>query len=212
MYKIILADGHPIVRIGIREILDSTLDLTVIEEVKTASELVERVKTNEYDAVLFDIFNNYMNGIDLLREIKKEKPTIPVLVFSIYPEEHYALRALRAGASGYVNKNVEPEKLIEALRKVISGGKFISQGTAERLAASMDNNGNGKGPMHERLTDREFQVMKMISSGMKLKEIAKLLSLSINTINSYRIIILEKLCLRSNVELTRYALKNKLID
>ena len=210
MYRIILADEHPIVRIGVREILDTTLDLAIVDEAINGKELLDKIVHNNYDAVLFDIFALEPDGFEILKEIRRMKNKLPVLIFSIYPEEQYAIRVLRAGASGFINKEASPELLIDAIRRIVKGGKYISPQIAERIADGLDVSDSL--PMHEKLTDREFQIFCLIASGHKLREIAKKLSLSINTINSYRIIILDKMCMKSNVEITHYALKNRLVE
>jgi len=150
------------------------------------------------------------DGLDTLKELKNLKPELPVLVFTVFPEEQYAVRILKAGAAGYLNKESEPEEMLDAIRKVSQGRKYISPGLAELLAANLDI--SGETPIHDSLSDREFQVMCMIASGKTISDIAKELSLSINTISTYRIRILEKLNLKNNAEITHYALKNRLVD
>lgn len=210
MIKIIIVDDHAVVRKGLKQILDETLDLVVEDEASSGYELLDKARKNDYDVVLLDISMPGIDGLDTLKELKNIKPNLPVLIFTIYPEDQYAVRVLKAGASGYINKESEPEKLIDAIRKVSQGGKYISPYLAELLAFNLDV--AGKMPLHEKLSDREFQVMCMIASGRKVKEIAEKLSLSINTINTYRNRILEKMDMSSNVEITHYALKNQLIE
>ena len=210
MIRIIIVDDHAVVRRGLKQILDETLDLVVADEASSGYELLDKARKNEYDVVLLDISMPGIDGLDTLKELKNIKPNLPVLIFTIYPEDQYAVRVLKAGASGYINKESEPEKLIDAIRKVSQGGKYISPYLAELLAFNLDV--AGQMPLHEKLSDREFQVMCMIASGKKVKEIAEKLSLSINTINTYRNRILEKMDMSSNVEITHYALKNQLIE
>ena len=151
--------------------------------------------------------------MDTLKELKQIAPDLPVLVFTIYPEEQYAVRLLKAGASGYINKESKPEELIEAIERVIRGRKYISSHLAELLANNLDStSGSGQVPLHETLSDREFQVMCMIASGKTPTQIANELSLSINTISTYRIRILDKMKMRSNAEITHYAIKNRLVE
>lgn len=210
MIRIIIVDDHAVVRRGLKQILDETLDLVVADEASSGFELLEKVKKNKFDVVLLDISMPGIDGLDTLKELRIIKPELPVLIFTVYPEDQYAVRVLKAGASGYINKETEPDKLIDAIRKVARGGKYISPYLAELLAFNLDM--AGKQPIHEKLSDREFQVMLMVAKGKKVKDIAEQLSLSINTINTYRNRILEKMDLKSNVEITHYAIKNQLID
>ena len=210
MIRIIIVDDHAVVRRGLKQILDETLDLVVADEASSGFELLEKVKKNKFDVVLLDISMPGIDGLDTLKELKIIKPELPVLIFTVYPEDQYAVRVLKAGASGYINKETEPDKLIDAIRKVARGGKYISPYLAELLAFNLDM--AGRQPIHEKLSDREFQVMLMVAKGKKVKDIAEQLSLSINTINTYRNRILEKMDLKSNVEITHYAIKNQLID
>jgi DNA-binding NarL/FixJ family response regulator len=210
MIRIIIVDDHAVVRRGLKQILDETLDLVVADEASSGFELLEKVKKTKFDVVLLDISMPGIDGLDTLKELKIIKPELPVLIFTVYPEDQYAVRVLKAGASGYINKETEPDKLIDAIRKVARGGKYISPYLAELLAFNLDM--AGKQPLHEKLSDREFQVMLMVAKGKKVKDIAEQLSLSINTINTYRNRILEKMDMKSNVEITHYAIKNQLID
>lgn len=210
MIKVIIVDDHAVVRKGLKQIIDDAPDLIVADEAGSGYELLEKARQKKYDVVLLDISMPGKDGLDTLKELKLEKPDMKVLVFTVYPEEQYALRVLKAGAAGYINKEVEPEQLIEAIRKVSQGRKYISPDLAELLASNLDNN-EGKA-MHEFLSDREFQVMCLIASGKTVKDIAKELFLSVNTISTYRIRILEKLNMKSNAEITHYAIKNRLVE
>jgi two-component system invasion response regulator UvrY len=210
MIKIIIVDDHSVVRKGLKQIIEETPDLFVSDEASSGNELLEKVRQNKYDVVLLDISMPGKDGLDTLKDLKIEKPELPVLMFTVYPEEQYALRVLKAGAAGYINKECEPEELIEAIRKVSMGRKYISPDLAEILASNLDS-GN-QAMLHENLSDREFQVMCLIASGKTVKDIAKQLNLSINTISTYRIRILEKMSMKSNAELTHYAIKNGLVD
>ena len=210
MIRIIIADDHAVVRKGLKQIFDETLDLTVTDEASSGNELLDKIKINDYDVVILDISMPGKDGLDTLKELKGIKPNLPVLIFTIYPEEQYAVRVLKAGASGYINKESEPELLIEAIRKVSQGRKYISPYLAEILAYNLQS--GGEAPLHEHLSDREYQVMCMIASGKTATDIAKELSLSINTISTYRIRILEKMNMKNNAEITHYALKNRLVD
>jgi two-component system, NarL family, invasion response regulator UvrY len=209
MIRIIIADDHAVVRKGLKQIFDETLDLMVTDEANSGDELLEKIQKNEYDIVILDISMPGKDGLDTLKELKAIKPNLPVLIFTIFPEEQYAVRVLKAGASGYVNKEEETDTLIEAIRKVSKGRKYISSDLAELLATNLDS---GEAPVHEMLSDREYQVMCMIASGKTATDIAKELSLSINTISTYRIRILEKMNMKNNAEITHYALKNRLVE
>jgi two-component system, NarL family, invasion response regulator UvrY len=210
MINLIIVDDHEVVRKGLKQIFDDTLDINVADEASSGNELLDKIRKNKFDTVLLDISMPGKDGIDTLKEIKQEKPELPVLIFTMFPEEQYAVRVIKAGASGYLNKECKPNELIEAIRKVASGRKYISPALAELLASTLEM-GDGK-PLHETLSDREFQVMYMIASGKTISEIANELFLSINTISTYRNRILEKMGMKNNVELTHYALKNRLIE
>lgn len=210
MIKIIIVDDHAVVRKGLKQIIDETPDLFVSDEAGSGYELIEKVREKKYDVVLLDISMPGKDGLDTLKELKIVRPDLPVLVFTVYPEEQYALRVLKAGAAGYINKECEPEALIEAIRKISQGRKYISPDLAELLASNLD--ASGEQALHESLSDREFQVMCLIASGKTVKDIAKDLFLSINTISTYRIRILEKMNFKSNAEITHYAIKNRLVE
>ena len=209
MIRIIIADDHAVVRKGLKQIFDETLDLVVTGEANSGQELLEKIRENEYDVVILDISMPGKDGLDTLKELKAIHQDLPVLIFTVYPEEQYAVRVLKAGASGYINKESEPESLIEAIRKVSKGRKYISPYLAELLASNLEG---GDSPIHELLSDREYQVMCMIASGKTATDIAKELSLSINTISTYRIRILDKMGMKNNAEITHYALKNRLVE
>ncbi|MDA3843351.1 MAG: response regulator transcription factor [Candidatus Kapabacteria bacterium] len=210
MIKIIIADDHAVVRKGLKQIFDETLDLVVTGEASNGFELIDQIKVKKYDVVILDISMPGKDGLDTLKEIKTICPDLPVLIFTIYPEEQYALRVLKAGAAGYVNKETEADVLIEAIRKVSQGRKYISAFLAELLASNLEAGGDKA--LHDTLSDREFQVMCLIASGKTATDIANELSLSINTISTYRIRILEKMSMKNNSEITHYALKNRLVD
>ncbi len=208
--RILIADDHSIVREGIKQILSEKSDLYSIDEASDGHMVIDKINSNSYDLVILDISMPGLNGLDALKQIKYCKPELPVLVLSMYPEKQYAIRVLKAGASGYLSKDSAPEQLIQAIEKVLSGGRFISETVAERLALELTS-GAGKLP-HERLSDREYQVFNMIASGMSITEIANTLSLSVKTISTYRARILEKMGLRNNAEIIHYAIKNNLIN
>lgn len=210
MIKIILADDYAIVRAGLKHILKDTPDIAVSGEASCGNEVIRKVSSNNYDLVILDISLSDRNGIDILKELKRIKPNLPVLILSIYPEEQYAYRSLRAGAHGYMTKESAPDELISAIRKIASGRKYITSSIAEKLAFEIAT--NSKIFPHERLSDREYQVMCMIASGKRITDIAKTLSRSVKTISTHRARILKKMGMKNNAELTYYAIKNRLVD
>lgn len=209
MVRILIADDHPIVRRGLKQILAEEPDLTVGGEAQTSQEVLDQVRRGGWDVLILDISMPGRGGLDVLKEIKHQYPKLPVLVLSMHPEDQYAIRALRAGASGYLTKESAPDELVAAIRKIVRGGKYISPTLAERLAAEIEAPG-GKLP-HERLSDREYQVLLMIASGKTVSQIAQELSLSVKTISTYRARLLEKMGMKTNAELTHYAIENKLV-
>ena len=210
MIKILIADDHAIVREGLKQILSESPDLVVIDEASTGQEVIEKILKKELDLVILDIAMPGRGGLDILKEIKGQKPRLSVLVLSMYPEEQYAVRVLKSGASGYLTKESAPAELVKAIRQISQGKKYISPSLAEKLALDLEVSPDK--PPHEILSDREYQVMCMIASGKTLKEIADGLSLSIKTISTYRSRILEKMNMKTNAELTHYAIKNRLVD
>jgi DNA-binding NarL/FixJ family response regulator len=210
MIKILIADDHAIVREGLKQILSETPDLVVVAEASSGQEVLEKISKNDLDLVVLDIAMPGRGGLDILKEIKTQKPRLPVLMLSMYPEEQYAIRVLKSGASGYLTKESAPSELVMAIRQISQGKKYISPSLAEKLAIDLELSPD-KLP-HEILSDREYQVMCMIASGKTLKEIADGLSLSIKTISTYRSRILEKMNMKTNAELTHYAIKSNLVD
>jgi two-component system invasion response regulator UvrY len=210
MIKILIADDHPIVRQGFKQVLSETADLVVADEAGNGQEVLSLVAKKDYDVILLDISMPGKNGLEVLKELKIVSPKIPVLILSIYPEEQYAIRALRAGASGYLTKASAPEELISAIRKVSRGGKYIGSSLAEKLAYELDGD-SGKAP-HETLSDREYQILLMIASGKTVSDIAEEMCLSVKTVSTYRSRILDKMKLKNNAELTTYAIRNKLVE
>jgi len=208
--KILIADDHRIVREGLKQILAETPDMVVADEASNGQEVMEKIWENDYDVLLLDISMPGRSGLDILKQLKSERPKIAVLVLSMYSEEQYAMRALRAGASGYMTKESAPDELIDAIRKVSKGRKYISPTVAEKLAFSLEV--GDERPPHETLSDREFQVMCMIASGRTIKDISTELSLSVKTVSTYRTRILEKMRMRNNAELTHYAIQNRLVE
>ena len=209
MIRVIIVDDHPVVRRGLKQIIAAEEDMQVVGEAENAREAIRVIRRTACDAVVLDITLPDGSGLDVLSRLKSERPTLPVLIMSIHKEEQYALRVLKAGASGYLMKDSIPEELIKAIRKIASGGKYISPSLAERLASELNSSGT---PLHEKLSDREFQIMRLIASGKSLKEIGTDLCISDKTVSSYRARILEKMDIKTNAELVGYALKNKLIE
>ncbi|MBW2057103.1 MAG: response regulator transcription factor [Deltaproteobacteria bacterium] len=210
MIRVIIADDHPIVRTGLKQIIADAPDMTVTDEANDGHETLRKIREKEFDVVILDITMPGMGGLDVLKQIRIEKPKMPVVVLSYHPEEQYAIRVLRAGASGYLTKGSSTDQVLDAIRKVFRGGKYITPSLAERLAGELEE--GVEKPPHEGLSDREFQVLCLIASGKRVRKIAEELSLSTKTISTYRSRILEKMKMKSNAELTHYAIKNRLVD
>jgi len=210
MIKILIADDHAIVREGLKQIVAETSDMMVADEASSGHEVLDKVRSNEYTVVVLDISMPGGDGLNILKQIKKEKLKLPVLVLSVHPEEQYAVRVLKAGAAGYLTKESAPGELISAIRRVSSGRKYVSSLLAEKLAFDLQS--EGETSLHETLSDREFQVMCMIASGKRVKDIGEELCLSVKTISTYRSRILEKMRMKNSAELTHYALKHGLVE
>ena len=210
MLRILIADDHPIVRQGLRQIITETSDMVVADEASNGWEALSKVRASYYDVVLLDISMPGLHGLDIIRQLKNERPGLPVLILSIHPEEQYAVRAFRAGAAGYLTKESAPDELLAAIQKVSIGGKYVSSSLAEKLASDLET-GAEQLP-HETLSDREYQVMCMIAVGKTVTKIAEELSLSAQTVSTYRSRILGKMRMRNSAELTYYAIKNRLVD
>jgi two-component system invasion response regulator UvrY len=210
MKRIIIADDHEIVRAGLKQIIADDPDLLVEGEASDGQELLEKLRKKKFDLVLLDMKMPGRSGLEILKQLKIEHPSLPVLVLSMHSEEQYAVRTIKAGASGYITKETAPDKLLEAIRRVCGGGKYISQSLAEKLADSISDSQSK--PPHEYLTDREFQVMSMIASGKTISDIARELFLSVKTISTYRQRILEKMSMKNNAELTHYVISNNLLE
>lgn len=210
MIKVLIADDHPIVRQGLRQILSGIPDMAVTGEAVNGQEALNQVRAGGWDVLVLDITMPDHSGLDILKELKLEQPDLPVLVLSIHGEEQFAVRVLKAGASGYLTKENAPAELIEAIRKVVGGGKYISRSLAETLAFGLGT--DSRRLRHETLSDREFQVMQLMARGKTLAEIAESLSLSPKTISTYRSRLLEKMNLKTNAEIIRYAIENGLLE
>jgi two-component system invasion response regulator UvrY len=208
--RVLIADDHAVFRRGLKETLGEAFPRVTFGEAKSALETLENVRLRDWDIVILDISMPGKSGLDILNELKRLRPRLPILLLSMHPEEQYARRALKAGASGYLTKESVPEELKLAVRKIVAGGRYVSATLAEKLASDL-----GKGvdvPVHELLSDREFQVLRMIASGMTVKQIGDEIGLSVKTVSTYRARILEKVGLRTTGELIRYALQAQLVD
>ncbi|OGW41017.1 MAG: DNA-binding response regulator [Nitrospirae bacterium RBG_13_39_12] len=209
MIKILIADDHSVVRKGVKHIISEFFEKVVAHEAVNSAEVIERIRKDDYDLVLLDIAMPGKDGLETLKEIKSERQKLPVLILSMYPEEQFALRAMKSGASGYLTKDSIPEELIKAIQKIIKGGKYVSESFSDELLVSMDR--DVEQLPHENLSDREYQVMLMIASGKTRKEIAEKLFLSVKTVSTYRTRILEKMELKTNADLTNYVNKHNLV-
>ena len=210
MIKILIADDHTIFREGLKHILAEYPDLVVADEANNGQEVLDKIWKDNYDMVLLDITMPGMTGLEVLKQLKNDKPKLPVLILSMHPEEQYAIRVLRAGASGYLTKESAPDELITAIRKISQGRKYITSSLAERLASEVDP--DSEKPLHEILSDREYQVLRMIAAGKTAKHIAKELSLSIKTVSTYRARIMEKMKMKTNAEVMHYVIKHQLLN
>ena len=210
MLRILIADDHPVFRRGLKQIIQETSDMVVVDEAADGREALRKAATGDYDVLLLDITLPFTNGVEVLSRLQNERPALPVLMLSMHPEEQYAVRALRAGASGYLTKESAPEELVAAIRKVSTGGKYVSASLAEHLACIVQN--DGEALPHETLSNREHQVMCMIASGQTVSAAARELSLSVKTISTYRARVLPKLEMKNSAELIRYATKNQLVE
>ena len=207
--KILLADDHAVVRHGLKQILTDAFKRATYGEARNAQEALDLVWKQEWDVVVLDITMPGRSGLEVLREIKQSKPRLPVLVLSMHPENQFAVRVLKCGAAGYMTKESAPEELVGAVKKVLAGGRYVSNALAENLAASLS--ANQKAPQ-EKLSDREFQVLRLIASGKMVTDIARELSLSVKTISTYRSRVLEKMGMKNNAELMHYAIQHRLVE
>lgn len=212
MINVLIVDDHPLVREGLKKVVNQrTTNIQVVGEASDANELMDQLSKCSPDIVILDIAMPGKSGLDVLKEIKEFYPHLPVLILSMHPEDRFAIRALKAGASGYLTKSSISDQLVKAIKRIVTKKKkYISQSLAEELAERFDT--HSEKPLHELLSDREYQILCMIASGKKVNEIANELSLSVQTVHTYRSRIKEKTGLNTNVEITRYALHNNLID
>jgi two-component system, NarL family, invasion response regulator UvrY len=207
--RILVADDHPIVRQGLKQIIADNPDMVVVTEATDGQEVLNHVWKDEFDVVLLDISMPVMNGLDILKQLKSQKPRLAVLLLSVHPEEQYALRALKAGAAGYVTKDKAPEELISAIRAVASGKKYISPSLAQTLASTAGVAATG--PLHQTLSDREYSVLRLIAAGRTKIKIAEELLVSPKTVSTYRSRLLKKMGLKTDAEIVRYAIENRLL-
>ncbi len=210
MIHALIADDHALVRRGIREVLEEGGDIRVTGEASHAGEVLALLEKVPCDVVVLDINLPGRSGLDVLEDLRRERPGLPVLILTVYSEEQYALRALKSGAAGYLTKEAVPERLVEAVRKVVAGGRYITPTLAERLASMV--RGGFEGAPHDLLSEREFHVFRLLSAGKSVSEIAEAMKLSVKTVSTYRARALEKLGLKSNAELTQYAVRNGLLE
>ncbi len=210
MIRIIIADDHIIIRAGIKQLIEGAHDMKVCGEASDGQKLIDEIKKNHYDVIIIDISMPGRNGIEIIKQIRASGDKTPVLALSYYPEDQFAVRVLKAGACGYMNKDVEPEELIEAIYKVARGGTYVSPAIAEKIACSM--NMTVPDSPHESLTDREYEVFLKIGAGKSVSDIANELFLSVKTVSTYRSRIIDKMNLKNNAEITYYAIKNDLIE
>ncbi len=207
--NVLIADDFPLFRRGVKEMLSEGLGAVRYGEAATAPELLEQVRKRNWDVLVMDISMPGTTGTDALKQVKQECPALPVIILSMYPEDQYAVRMFRAGAAGYLNKASAPQELVAAVRKVMSGGQYVSPSVAQRVALTLA--GPEAERAHEQLSDREYEVMRLIASGKTVSEVADLLGLSVTTVSTYRARILDKMQLKNNAELTRYALEHHLV-
>jgi two-component system, NarL family, invasion response regulator UvrY len=210
MIDVLIADDHVLIREGLKKLLNGEPDMQVAGEASNVVEMFAALKRLAVSTILLDITMPGESGLDALKELRQKYPDLPVLILSFHPEQRFAVRALKAGAAGYLTKESAAEEVVQAVRKIASGGKYVSASLAELLATELDS-GSGKA-LHETLSDREFQVLRLIATGKKSSDIAEELAVSVNTINTYRMRILEKMRMESNVELSRYAVEHGLIE
>ncbi len=207
---ILIADDHAVVRRGLKEILAEALPGARFSEAGNGDEVLSRLAEGPVSILVLDINMPGRSGLDVLRDIKRDYPRVPVIILSMQPEDQYAVRCLRAGASAYINKDSAPEELAQATKKILAGGRYVSPRFADKLVFQFDEP-TGK-PLHELLSDREHEVMRMIATGVSLTEIAERLHVSVKTVSTYRARIMEKMKMQSNAEVTRYAMMHQLID
>lgn len=210
MIKILIADDHPLFREGMKKIIKEEPDMKIVAETESPPEVLELINTSKPDLLMLDISLPGRSGIDITKDVRSFHPKLPIIIISMHTEERFAVRALKAGASAYLNKECDAKVVLEAVRVVVTGKKYITPKVAEQLAHDVDSSASKL--THELLSDREFEVMQLIASGKTIRDIAEQLSLSINTINTYRMRIFEKMNLKTNIDLVHYSIQHGLID
>jgi two-component system invasion response regulator UvrY len=209
MIRILVADDHAIVRRGLRQIVADESDMEVVGEAQTSQEILDLARQEEWDVIVLNISMPGRGGFEALKALKQSHSKRPVLVLSMYPEDQFAVRAFRAGAAGYMTKESAPEELVQAIRKVVGGGKYVSPSLAEKLAAELGE--DAERPPHEALSEREYHVLRLLASGKTVTQIAAEMSLSVKTISTYRARLLEKMRMKTNAQVTRYAIEHRLV-
>jgi len=207
--KVIIADDHPLFRRGLKNAFSETPDIEVVDEAESGDDLLKKIPGSNLNVVLMDVAMPGKTGLDLLKQLRDEQPKLPVLVLTVYPEEHYAVRYFKAGASGFITKESSTDQIYAAVRKVANGGKFASPEITEKLAFDF---GKSDRPLHENLSDREHQVFMMLAEGESPTDIGKILSLSVKTISTHRSRILDKMQMKKNAELIHYAISHRLLQ
>lgn len=210
MFRILVADDHPLFRKGLKQVLEAAPDMVLAGEAADSDDVLEHIRQDSYDAVVLDLSMPGRGGLEILPEIRSFRPNLPILILSMHAEEKFAVRAIKAGANGYLSKMSDAGDVVDAIRKVLTGERYISARLAETLAA-LDDDGADR-PAHHSLSDREFQVMCKIACGKTVSQIAEEFALSVKTVSTYRSRVLEKMNMRSNAELTRYAIQQELVD
>lgn len=210
MIRILIADDHKIFRKGLRQTIEDNPDMTVADEAANGNEVLSLMRKNFYDVVMLDVSMPGPSGLEVLKQIKEAHPRLPVIMLSMHPEEQYGIRVMKAGAAAYLTKETDEEYLIAAIRKAYRGGKYITPSMAEKLAFAVEI--DYEKPLHEKLSDREYQVMRLIAQGKSIGDISSELHLGISTVSTYRTRILEKTGWKNSAEITNYAIKNHLID
>ena len=208
--RVLIADDHPVVRRGLRQLLEEAGDIVVGGEAGSAAETLDQVRRNRWDVLVLDLDLPDRSGLEVLRDVKLAQENLPILFLTVASEDQFAIRALRAGAAGYMTKKTAPEELVEAIRKVVKGGRYVTAAVAERIALHLDK--DVETPVHESLSDREYEVFQMLASGRTATQVAEALHLSVKTVSTYRSRVLEKMGLRTNAELTVYAVRNGIVS
>lgn len=209
MTTVVIADDHPVVRRGLAALIDDTVDLRVVAQAGSGEELVSLLRARPADVAVLDLDMPGLAGLDLIKHLRAEFPAMPLLVLSIYPEAQYAVRSLRAGAAGYLSKEGAEKEVVQAIRRVASGGRYVTAAAAEALLAHIDRDPDK--PPHQSLSDREFQVLRLLASGQPVSAIADELALSVKTVSTYRARLLQKMGMKNNAELTRYAIQQGIV-